>query len=60
MPFDRLVCAILAVVARNWPNFQVTSDGDQAHWRPHLAWASEILGSDIPMPPTIQPPHNPT
>lgn len=50
-PYDKVVCAILAVAKQHAPDhITVSSDGDEADWREPLAWASEVLARDVPSP----------
>lgn len=55
-PYDRIVCAVLAVVQGHAGAdvLEVTSDGDSKDWDPALAWASDILGREIARPPGVR------
>lgn len=55
MPYDKLICGILAVAAARYAVVNVTSRGSQNTWTPHLQWAGEVLGREIPMPRGILP-----
>jgi hypothetical protein len=46
-PYDRVVCAVLGVIAgHNIDGLRVLSDG-KAEWELPLKWASEVLGRPI-------------
>jgi hypothetical protein len=53
-PYDRLVCAVLAVAAQRSSGLAVGSDaqlqGDESLWIDAIAWASEVLGRRLDLP----------
>jgi hypothetical protein len=53
-PYDKLVCAILAVAAQRYPGLAVGSDAqlqdDESLWIDAIDWASEVLGRNLPLP----------
>jgi hypothetical protein len=49
-PYDRLVCAVLAVAAEHYWTFSIDSDGSWADWTPHIEWASAVLQRHVPNP----------
>jgi hypothetical protein len=53
-PYDKLVCAILAVAAQRYPRLAVRSDAqlqdDESLWIDAIAWASEVLGRRLNLP----------
>jgi len=53
-PYDKLVCAVLAVAAQRFPELNVGSDalweGDESLWDSAMEWAGKVLGRDVPKP----------
>jgi len=51
-PYDVVVVACLARLAE--AGLKVTSDGDRGEWAEGLAFASKVLGRDVPCPEEIR------
>lgn len=50
-PYDRVVCAILAIAKEHAGDaIVVTSDGEKSDWKPALEWASTVLGRPVAFP----------
>ena len=51
MPYDEVVCAVLAVAAEHAPSaIRVQSDGPAENWGAPVGWASEVLERPVPNP----------
>lgn len=51
MPYDEVVCAVLAVAAEHAPSaIRVQSDGPAENWRMPVGWASKVLERPVPNP----------
>ena len=52
--YDLVVVAILAAAQQHAPDhIKVSSDGDAESWAAGLAFAKEVLGRDVPLPPGV-------
>jgi hypothetical protein len=52
-PYDRMVCAVLAVIRDRYPAIEIESNGNHADWAPYIEWCSAVLKRPIanPFPP---------
>jgi hypothetical protein len=50
LPYERLVCAVLAAAADRTSLVQVSSDGNHNDWSPYVSWANTVLRRQIGIP----------
>ena len=55
-PYDIVVTACLALIAKRLPSIQITSDGDAKDWLAGCLLASYLTGEFIPVPANIAKP----
>jgi hypothetical protein len=54
LPYDQVVCAVLAAARDRSLAISVTSDGTPDEWAPALVWASKVLKRPIGCPVVTQ------
>ena len=55
LPYENLVCAVLAVAHAKWPDIRIQSDRNVGFWTPHTEWASVVLQRPVLVPKFADP-----